>query len=226
MSGPSSTRSSPPSMRRLPKNCGSTPRQTVRRSSTYLSGRSSRPPASTGSTRTSWRRCSRSWWRIRTRQVLGPRLPITRGTPCPGLTAENADLRNAPKSSPPPSHGPSRRRRARRSRHARLGAWFSTEPVVTVRRWCVAHPWSGTVDAVMTTSATNPPAGLPTPGLGAPPADPDQLYAAFGEWVAGQGIELYPAQEEAVLELVTGSNVILATPTGSGKSLVAVAAHW
>ena len=41
-----------------------------------------------------------------------------------------------------------------------------------------------------------------------------------------QGIELYPAQDEAVLELVTGNNVVLATPTGSGKSLVAVAAHY
>src|SRR5262249_46516327 len=79
---------------------------------------------------------------------------------------------------------------------------------------------------VMPTSATNPPAGLPTVGLGVPPADPDELYAAFGDWVLAQGIELYPAQEEAVLELVTGSNVILATPTGSGKSLVAVAVHW
>src|SRR5262249_38946511 len=79
---------------------------------------------------------------------------------------------------------------------------------------------------VMPTSATNPPAGLPTPGLGVPPADPDELYAAFGDWVLAQGIELYAAQEDAVLELVTGSNVVLATPTGSGKSLVAVAAHW
>jgi hypothetical protein len=37
---------------------------------------------------------------------------------------------------------------------------------------------------------------------------------------------MYPAQEEAVLELISGSNVILNTPTGSGKSLVAVAAHF
>ncbi len=37
---------------------------------------------------------------------------------------------------------------------------------------------------------------------------------------------MYPAQEEAVLELVIGNNVVLATPTGSGKSLVAVAAHY
>jgi superfamily II RNA helicase len=57
-------------------------------------------------------------------------------------------------------------------------------------------------------------------------ADPDDLYAAFTGWVVQQGIELYPAQDEAILELVTGNNVVLATPTGSGKSLVAVAAHY
>src|SRR3954452_23665321 len=39
-------------------------------------------------------------------------------------------------------------------------------------------------------------------------------------------MSLYPAQDEAVMELVTGTNVILATPTGSGKSMVAVAAHF
>src|SRR5664279_5442940 len=58
------------------------------------------------------------------------------------------------------------------------------------------------------------------------PAGPDELYAAFTGWVAQQGIELYPAQDEAILELVTGNNVVLSTPTGSGKSLVAVAAHY
>ena len=41
-----------------------------------------------------------------------------------------------------------------------------------------------------------------------------------------QGLTLYPAQEDALIELVTGSNVIVATPTGSGKSLIAVAAHF
>ena len=59
-----------------------------------------------------------------------------------------------------------------------------------------------------------------------PGAEPDTLYTAFTDWAAEQGLTLYPAQDEAVLELVTGSNVILATPTGSGKSLVAVAAHY
>ncbi|MGN6780924.1 MAG: DEAD/DEAH box helicase, partial [Marmoricola sp.] len=40
-----------------------------------------------------------------------------------------------------------------------------------------------------------------------------------------RGLELYPHQEEAILELLAGNNVVLATPTGSGKSLVATAAH-
>ncbi len=47
--------------------------------------------------------------------------------------------------------------------------------------------------------------------------DPDTLYAAFTGWTQERGIELYPAQEEALIELLSGSNVILATPTGSGK---------
>jgi superfamily II RNA helicase len=56
-------------------------------------------------------------------------------------------------------------------------------------------------------------------------ADPDQVFEAFSTWVSARGITLYPAQEEALLEVVSGSNVVLATPTGSGKSLVAAGAH-
>ena len=40
------------------------------------------------------------------------------------------------------------------------------------------------------------------------------------------GMELYPAQEEAILELFDGHHVILNTPTGSGKSMVALALHF
>ena len=56
--------------------------------------------------------------------------------------------------------------------------------------------------------------------------DPDVLYETFSGWAGERGIELYPAQEEALIEVVSGSNVILSTPTGSGKSLVAVGAHF
>lgn len=59
-----------------------------------------------------------------------------------------------------------------------------------------------------------------------PGADPDDVYDAFAAWADGRGLTLYPAQDEAVLEWVSGNNVILATPTGSGKSLVATAAHF
>ena len=66
---------------------------------------------------------------------------------------------------------------------------------------------------------------VPGPGPGEAPG-PDAVFDAFEAWVDDQGLTLYPAQEEALLELVTGSNVILATPTGSGKSLVAAGAHF
>src|SRR6266508_6640883 len=56
--------------------------------------------------------------------------------------------------------------------------------------------------------------------------DPDSLFDAFTEWVEGRGLALYPAQEEALIEVVSGSNVIVSTPTGSGKSLVAAGAHF
>jgi hypothetical protein len=59
---------------------------------------------------------------------------------------------------------------------------------------------------------------LPSP----PAGDPlEELLT----WVAGQGLELYPAQESAILEIFEGNHVVLETPTGSGKSLVALAAH-
>jgi superfamily II RNA helicase len=56
--------------------------------------------------------------------------------------------------------------------------------------------------------------------------DPDALFDALSTWAEGQGISLYPAQEEALIEVVSGANVILSTPTGSGKSLVAAGAHF
>jgi superfamily II RNA helicase len=60
------------------------------------------------------------------------------------------------------------------------------------------------------------------------PTEPsaDSVYEAFIEWVDQQGLSLYPHQEEAAIELFSGNNAILATPTGSGKSMVAIAAHF
>ena len=57
-------------------------------------------------------------------------------------------------------------------------------------------------------------------------ADPDALFASFAAWAEACGTPLYPAQEEALIELLGGANVILATPTGSGKSLVATGAQY
>jgi len=54
----------------------------------------------------------------------------------------------------------------------------------------------------------------------------DNLLDAFLTAVDAKGLSPYPAQEEAILEIMGGSHVILNTPTGSGKSLVAQAMHF
>jgi hypothetical protein len=60
-----------------------------------------------------------------------------------------------------------------------------------------------------------------------PPAGrtPDALLQQFLAHVADTGVTLYPAQEEALLQLASGQHLVLATPTGSGKSLVAQFHH-
>ncbi len=58
------------------------------------------------------------------------------------------------------------------------------------------------------------------------PWDADEGYSAFEEWAAARGFTLYPAQSDALIEIVSGANVILSTPTGTGKSLVALGAHF
>ncbi|MCC7440718.1 MAG: DEAD/DEAH box helicase, partial [Bdellovibrionales bacterium] len=65
-----------------------------------------------------------------------------------------------------------------------------------------------------------------TPALSQPLAPGDSILDRFLAAVEARGLELYPAQEEAILELLSGKNVILNTPTGSGKSLVALALHF
>ncbi|WP_313391158.1 DUF3516 domain-containing protein [Microbacterium sp.] len=64
------------------------------------------------------------------------------------------------------------------------------------------------------------------PSLVPDAADADAVYLTFVEWAESTGIRLYPAQDEALIEIVSGANVILSTPTGTGKSLVAVGAHF
>ncbi len=56
--------------------------------------------------------------------------------------------------------------------------------------------------------------------------DQDTILNAFLEVVTDKQLELYPAQEEALLEVLAGKHVVLATPTGSGKSLVALGMHF
>ena len=56
--------------------------------------------------------------------------------------------------------------------------------------------------------------------------EPDQIFDLFLGWAADAGFELYPAQEEALLELMADRHVVLDTPTGSGKSLVALGLHF
>ena len=54
----------------------------------------------------------------------------------------------------------------------------------------------------------------------------EDVLEQFMAWAESRGTTLYPAQEEAILELLDGKNVILNTPTGSGKSMVALALHF
>src|SRR5271156_4918962 len=56
--------------------------------------------------------------------------------------------------------------------------------------------------------------------------EPDAVFGAFAKWSTQRGLALYPHQEEALIEIVSGANVILSAPTGSGKSLVAAGAHF
>ncbi|MFQ5514103.1 MAG: DEAD/DEAH box helicase [Myxococcota bacterium] len=59
-----------------------------------------------------------------------------------------------------------------------------------------------------------------------PLKEPSEILDRFLAWVADCGLELYPAQQEALLELMAERHVCLSTPTGSGKSLVALGLHF
>ncbi len=54
----------------------------------------------------------------------------------------------------------------------------------------------------------------------------DMILDRFTRYCADAGLTLYPAQEEALLECFTNNHVVLNTPTGSGKSLVALGMHF
>ena len=58
------------------------------------------------------------------------------------------------------------------------------------------------------------------------PSSNDEILSVFLDWLIETGIEPYDHQEQAILELFSGNNVILNTPTGSGKSLVAMALQF
>ena len=98
-------------------------------------------------------------------------------------------------------------RRQHRSREARnrdgdSGLRGERAPRCRRKITCVARSGSRLVDLVEVATG----------------AAPDVVLEAFLEWVADQDSEPYPAQEEAFLELMADRHVILATPTGSGKS--------
>lgn len=100
------------------------------------------------------------------------------------------------------------------------------------------HPDSNAASTQATPAqpATAPAQATPTGGTSHPlfdllpltpdhkliPIDPEDALMRYSSWVQSQGITLWPHQEEALLDLASNEHVILGTPTGSGKSLVAV----
>lgn len=96
--------------------------------------------------------------------------------------------------------------------------WGMAEPAISpLLQKLIALGWTpGAATGASTNAGPSAPAKLAS----------DDLLDAFLAYVSEQKLELYPAQEEAILELYSGKNLILNTPTGSGKSLVATALHF
>jgi superfamily II RNA helicase len=67
---------------------------------------------------------------------------------------------------------------------------------------------------------------IPDSGAEARNLSADDIYERFFTWVQSRGITPWPHQEEAMLSLLSGDHVVLNTPTGSGKSLVALGMHF
>ena len=93
----------------------------------------------------------------------------------------------------------------------------------------MAEPVPQQSPAEIAVARTEPPRARPSliarvPRDGA--ADLDTILDLFVDWATEAGFELYPAQEEALLEIMAGRHVVLNTPTGSGKSLVALGLHF
>ena len=144
-----------------------------------------------------------------------------------------------PRRSTPPSRDPSRPGvPRRRSSCTRTSPWCSTRrPLRATRVARVLRPGLGRQAGLarhLTHRQDDPMPSVTDPSLGraldrltsrTDQPGPDDVFGAFVDWTAEQGITLYPAQEEALIEVVSGANVILGTPTGSGKSLVALGAH-
>ena len=195
--------------------------------------------ARSGSSRsapTRWRRWTPTW------SGAGPSWsPTGKGTPraVPQRPRRSAVPAVAPgRSWSRPPSGPGSPRTSRRTRcGTRSPPTCSTAaPTSASSRSCSATPpsprrrstrWSPSTACARCSPRAHPRArGLMMPASRSRPGTtPDDVYAAVVDWAAEQGLELYPHQDEAVIELLGGSNVVLATPTGSGKSLVAVAAH-
>jgi superfamily II RNA helicase len=78
----------------------------------------------------------------------------------------------------------------------------------------------------MDTPDNRAPLAALLPARGSPPLSTDEILNRFVGYVSSTGLSLYPAQEEAILELLADKHLFLKTPTGSGKSLVATALHF